>query len=141
MLESSEGRKKNLEEDIEKGKAALEQAEAELERAKSELQPQIDDLRAKIGAIDSIIAEIMKERDQVSPNVSAHTQRTYDAIRKKSKSGRAIALVGGSKTCSVCHIILRPHLYSEVRRGSKIILCESCGSMLIIDESAIPPTP
>ncbi|MDR2592612.1 MAG: C4-type zinc ribbon domain-containing protein [Chitinispirillales bacterium] len=136
LLTSAEGRKTTLESDIEKGKAALEEAEKAYENAKAELQPQIDDLQAKIGKIDSVIAEIMAERAKISPMVSHPTMRTYDSIRKKKKSGRAVSMVNQEKTCGVCFMILQPQLCSEIRRGTKIILCESCGSMLIWDETA-----
>ena len=137
MLGASEDRKVGLEADIDRAKATLEEAEKEVERVKSELQPQIDDLNSKIGAIDSNIAEIMKERDEVSPFVSQQTRRTYDSIRKKRKNGRAVSVVReAEKTCSVCFMVLRPQLYSEIRRGSNFILCESCGSMLVLDEGA-----
>jgi uncharacterized protein len=136
LLASAENRKTALESDIEKGKAALEEAEKAYENAKAELQPQIDDLQAKIGKIDSVIAEIMAERGKISPMVSHPTMRTYDSIRTKKKSGRAVSMVNQEKTCGVCFMILQPQLCSEIRRGTKIILCENCGSMLIWDESA-----
>jgi len=136
LLASAESRKTALEADVEKGKAAKEEAEKAYETAKSELQPQIEDLKTKIGAIDSVITEIMAERDKISGNISHSTLRTYDSIRTKKKSGRAVSLVNQEKTCGVCFMILQPQLCSEIRRGTKIILCESCGSMLIWDESA-----
>jgi len=77
----------------------------------------------------------MEERAKVSPMVSHPTMRTYDSIRKKKKSGRAVSLVGKEKTCGVCFMILQPQLCSEIRRGTKIILCENCGSMFVWDES------
>jgi len=135
LLASAEGRKAALESDMEKGKAELAESEKAYENAKAELQPQIDELKAKIGKIDSVIAEIMEERAKVSPMVSLPTMRTYDSIRKKKKSGRAISMVGKEKTCGVCFMILQPQLCSEIRRGTKIILCESCGSMFVWDES------
>ncbi|MDR0306381.1 MAG: C4-type zinc ribbon domain-containing protein [Chitinispirillales bacterium] len=134
LLGSSEGRKKSLESDIEKQKNVLEEAKNIFTKTKEELQPQIDELNAKIGSIDSNIAQITRERELVSPLVSKHTQRTYDSIRSKRKNGRVVSLVNSSKICSVCSVILRPQLLNEVRRGSKIILCETCGSMLIWDE-------
>jgi len=135
MLGSSENRKAGLEADIEKQKAALEEAEKEFERVKAELEPQIADLTAKIGAIDSNIAEITKERDEISPQVSQHTQRTYDSIRKKRKNGKAISLVDpNARTCTTCFMVLQPQVYNVVKRASKVVICESCGSMLIWDE-------
>jgi len=135
LLTSAEARKTALEADMEKGKAELAEAEKAYENAKTELQPQIDELRAKIGKIDTVIAEIMQERAKVSPMVSHPTMRTYDSIRKKKKSGRAVSMVGQEKTCGVCFMILQPQLCSEIRRGTKIILCESCGSIFVWDES------
>ncbi|MCL2219469.1 MAG: C4-type zinc ribbon domain-containing protein [Chitinispirillia bacterium] len=136
MLASSIGKRDSLELEIEKYKAALDAAETALESAKAGLQPQIDDLNAKISAIDSNIAEITKERDAVAPLISPATTRTYNAIRKKNKKGRAVSLVNESKTCAVCSMVLRPQLFNEIRRGSNFTLCESCGSMLIWDESS-----
>jgi len=137
MLGTSESRKTSLESDIERQKAALEESEKELERVKTELEPQIADLTAKIGAIDSTIAEITKERDEVSPQVSLHTQRTYDSIRKKRKNGKAISLVdANARTCSTCFMVLQPQIYNVVKRASKVVICESCGSMLIWDEAS-----
>jgi predicted nucleic acid-binding Zn-ribbon protein len=131
MLGASENKKKTLEADIDKQKAAFEEAEKEAGRVKSELQPQIDDLNAKIGAIDSNIAEIAKERDRISPQVSQYTKRIYDSIRKKRKNGKVVSIVNEAKTCTVCFMVLRPQLYSEVRRGSNFTLCENCGSILV----------
>jgi len=136
LLASAENRKTALESDIEKGKTELAEVEKAYENAKAELTPQIEDLKAKIGAIDSVITEITAERDKISPLVSHPTMRTYDSIRKKKKSGRAVSLVNQEKTCGVCFMILQPQLCSEIRRGTKIILCENCGSMLIWDEAA-----
>ncbi|MCL2183341.1 MAG: C4-type zinc ribbon domain-containing protein [Chitinispirillia bacterium] len=138
MLASSVGRKDNLEMDIERHKNALAEAEKALESVIAELQPQIDDLNAKIGAIDSVIAEITKERNEVSPLISNATSRTYDSIRKKCKTGKAVSLVNESKKCTVCNMVLRPQLFNEIRRGSNFKICESCGSMLIWDVAAAP---
>jgi predicted nucleic acid-binding Zn-ribbon protein len=135
MLGASEGKKSALEADIERLKAEGAEAQSGFESLRSELTPQIEELNAKIGVIDSVIAEIMAEREKVSPHISLQTMRVYDAIRKKRKSGKAISLVGENKTCSVCFMVLQPQLCSEIRRGTKIILCESCGSMLIWGEA------
>jgi len=141
MLGSSEGKKAGLEADIDRHKNALEEAEKTYENVKAELQPQIDDLNSKIGAIDSVIVSITKERDEISPRISHATMRTYDSIRKKRKTGRAVSLVNESKTCAVCNVVLRPQLFNEIRRGSNFLLCESCGSMLIWNEAVAQSAP
>ncbi|NLE02085.1 MAG: hypothetical protein GX640_19665 [Fibrobacter sp.] len=136
-LNQAETRKKNLQDEIERWKTAVEQHTAELEKIKSENEPQIAELKRKIAAIDSTIAEITKERDAVAPRISKPLIRTYDLIRKKRKSGRAISNVNSSRTCTVCYKVLEPQLYNEIRRGLKMILCQNCGSILIWDESTV----
>ena len=81
----------------------------------------------------------MVKRDAVAPHVSRYTMRTYDAIRTKRKNGKAVAVVGVSKTCSACFMVLRPQLFSEIRKGDRFILCENCGSMLVWD-GVVPET-
>jgi predicted nucleic acid-binding Zn-ribbon protein len=133
MLTASENKKKTLETDIDNYTIALERAKKALEDVKSELQPQIDDLNAKIGAIDSNIEEIMKERAQIDPLLTQHTRRTYDSIRKKRKNAKVVSVVTATKTCVNCFMVLRPQLFAEIRRGNDFILCENCGSMMVWD--------
>lgn len=135
LLSGSEGKKKTISDEIEKQAAAVEESSSELNRIKSELEPQIQELNAKIGAIDSNIDEITAEREAVLPKISKPTLRTYESIRKKRKTGRALSLVNSSKVCTVCFKVLEPQLYNEIRRGTKIILCESCGSIYVWNEN------
>ncbi len=57
----------------------------------------------------------------------------YNRLRK-GKSGIAISPVDKHKlTCRGCYKQLPPQKVMEVRRGEKIILCESCGRILVWD--------
>lgn len=131
-INTYEIRKKNIEEEIEKIKTATEEKSKEYEQTKAENEPQIKDLQDKISAIDSIIADITKEREAVVPKISKHVLRTYDLIRKKRKNGNALSSVTG-KTCAVCYKVLEPQLYNEIKRGLKMILCQNCGSIFVWD--------
>lgn len=136
LLNNAETKRKNLGEEIQKMQSNVENSTAEYERIKSENEPQIADLKAKIGAIDSNIAEITKERDLVLPKISKQYLRTYDLIRKKRKNGKAISTVN-TRTCGICFKVLEPQLINEVKRGIKMILCQNCGSILVWNESIV----
>jgi predicted nucleic acid-binding Zn-ribbon protein len=136
IINSAETRRKNLENEIEKLKASVEESKKEYERIKAENEPKIAELKEKIGKIDTEISKIMVERDAVSPKISKHLLRTYDLIRKKRKTGRALSLVSDSRTCTVCFKVLEPQLYNEIKRGTKLTLCQSCGSILVWDQSS-----
>jgi uncharacterized protein len=135
ILNHAETRKKSLLEEIEKWQGMVEKNSAELKKIEDENEPQIKDLKKKIAAINSTIAEIVKERDVVAPKISKPLLRTYDLIRKKRKTGRAVSNISTTRTCTVCYKVLEPQLYNEIRRGLKMILCQNCGSILIWDET------
>lgn len=136
MINNAEQRRKNLDDEINRLKTAAEENSKTLESTKAENEPKISDLKQKIDAIDSNIAEITKERDKVTPKISKQTLRTYDQIHRKRKNGKALSLVSSSKTCTVCYKVLEPQLYNEIRKGNKIILCQNCGSIFVWDEKA-----
>jgi len=134
MMSNAEGRNKNLLDEIEKMQANFDKCTSEYERIKGENEPQIADLTAKIGAIDSTIKEITKERDVIVPKISKQFLRSYDLIRQKRKTGKAISYVS-PRTCGICYKVLEPQLINEVKRGLKMILCQNCGSILIWGEN------
>ncbi|NLG18586.1 MAG: hypothetical protein GX556_14735 [Fibrobacter sp.] len=136
MINSAETRRKNLQGEIEKLKGSVDESIKEYEKIKGENEPKIAELKEKIGAIDSQISKIMKEREQVSPKVSKHLLRTYDQIRKKRKTGRVLSLISDNHTCAVCFKVLEPQLYNEIKRGTKLHICESCGSILVWAQAA-----
>jgi len=135
IINSAEQRRNNISAEIEKLQNAINEKQAEFDRIKEENEPKITDLQEKIDAIDSTIAKITKERDLVVPNILSTTLRQYDMIRSKRKNGRAISLITTNKICSICYKILEPQLYNEIRRQTKLIVCQSCGSIMIWDEA------
>jgi predicted nucleic acid-binding Zn-ribbon protein len=130
MLNNAENKSKILNDEIQKMQANKDNCSSEFDRIKSENEPRIVELNAKIGAIDTNIAKISKERDVLIPKISKQYLRTYDLIRKKKKTGKALSTVL-TRTCGACYKVLEPQLINEVKRGIKLILCQNCGSILI----------
>lgn len=118
---------------------ALALAEEELAKVKSENDPVIAELKAKIATIDSRVAVQVAERDKIIPGVSKAFIRTYEHVLKSRKSGKVVSKVTPhDKTCSICYKVLEPQLINELRRGSKLNVCQSCGSLLIWVEDELP---
>jgi predicted nucleic acid-binding Zn-ribbon protein len=134
MVATSESRKKKLTEEVLLLKAAVEAAQKELEAIKEKNAPTITELKSKIDAIDSVIATIVKERDALIPNVKKSSMRTYEQIRARRKSAKIISPVNHTRTCTVCYKVLEPHIISEVRRSTRLNLCQNCGSILVWTE-------
>lgn len=133
IINSAEQRRNNLSAEIERLQAAVAEHEAELERVTTENTPQIKELKQKIGAIDSNIADITKEREEVTPKLPKNVLRQYDLIRSKRKTGKAISIIKPNRTCTICYKVLEPQLFNEIKRGTKVQLCQSCGSIMIWD--------
>jgi predicted nucleic acid-binding Zn-ribbon protein len=122
----------------------LQQARGEMDKIKTQNDPQISEMQSKISGIDAQIAEVTKERDALITTISKHVIRMYDYIRSRRKSAHILATVSESgRSCSICHKILEMQLINEVRRGTRIINCESCGSILIWTggDAPLPPPP
>jgi predicted nucleic acid-binding Zn-ribbon protein len=133
IINGAEQHRNNLSAEIERLQTTVTEHQDELDRITAENNPLIDDLKSKIGAIDSTIATITKERDVVIPNLSKPVLRQYDLIRSKRKTGRAISIIKPNRTCSICYKVLEPQLFNEIKRGIKVQLCQSCGSIMIWD--------
>ncbi|MBN1578139.1 MAG: hypothetical protein JW913_16375 [Chitinispirillaceae bacterium] len=131
IINSAEQRRNNLVAEIEALQKSVAEHQAEFDRIKTENDPLINDLQQKIGAIDVTIAGINEEREAIIPKVGRHIFRQYDLIRSKRKTGRAISTVTTNRTCTICYKVLEPQLYNEIRKGTKVILCQSCGSIMI----------
>ena len=131
IINGAEHRRNALVAEIEKLNEAVTASQAELDRVKGESEPQISELQQKIGAIDSVIAQITVERDALIPNIAKHILRQYELIKSRRKTGRAISTISTNRTCTVCYKVLEPQLFMEIKRGAKVILCQSCGSIMV----------
>jgi uncharacterized protein len=131
IIHSSESRKKKLTDHIAALKTQSEAAQVEFEKVKSENEPKLVELKAKIASIDSVIAGIETERATVTPQINKSILRTYDLIKNRRKNGKVISLVAESRTCTVCYKVLEPQLMNEIKRSTKLILCQNCGSIFV----------
>lgn len=117
---------------------ALEEVEKELESRADE----INSLDAKrdeaLGNFDAEVAKSKgelesetKKREGVFTTLPAQLASVYNRLAQRSRDGIAVAeVVNGS--CSACYMSLRPQMGLEVKKGDRIITCESCTRILYI---------
>ena len=79
-------------------------------------------------------AVVCELRSQIPAQILGH----YDRLVARGKKG--IALVR-KQTCSACHMQIPLGAVMTLRRGDDIVLCESCGRYLYLDETAEPIQP
>ncbi|MCX7726866.1 MAG: hypothetical protein N2053_08450 [Chitinispirillaceae bacterium] len=131
IISSSEQKKKAVGEEIEKLKQTESEKLAEVDKVKNENLPQIKELQEKINSIDSVISSINKDRESILPHISKPILRQYEQMRIRRKNGLVVSCITSERVCSVCHKVLEPQYYNEVKKATKVILCQGCGSMMV----------
>ena len=76
----------------------------------------------------SQIETLRADREDLAPTMPANLLPLYESLRK-SKSGRAIALVERG-TCQGCRLSLTTQETQRARGGQQIVQCNSCGRIL-----------
>jgi predicted nucleic acid-binding Zn-ribbon protein len=132
-------------------KAQVDQKDVQL----LEYSMQAQDIRSKIGALDTELAEaqeawdarqaeltarvatlkaeqddLMAQRDQITATVDQSELQKYESLRK-SKAGRAVAKVERG-LCQACRMSLPTQHLQRVRAGRQTVLCSTCGRMLFL---------
>jgi predicted nucleic acid-binding Zn-ribbon protein len=140
-ITTGETRTKSFTQDVEKLTSQKAEIEKEFERIKAENQPKIDELKSKIASVDADIALVNEKRTAMLAGLNRQYLRTYEHVLKRRKNGRVVSLVSqGEKSCQVCHKILEAQLVNEVRKATRLMVCESCGSLLIWNDGELSQT-
>jgi predicted nucleic acid-binding Zn-ribbon protein len=138
VIAGADSRIKHIDEELEKQKTALDAGAADYEKIKTENDTKIADLSSKISSIGSSVAKLKQERDVISAAVPKQLLRTYEHILGRRKSGKVLSFVNNNThTCSSCFKVLETQLINEIRRGTKMITCQNCGSIFIWEDPAI----
>ena len=104
-------------------------AEAALAEEKRQVDAEKAEAREKTAADEKILAELQARRAQIATEVTPSILKEYNRLRK-ARRGIAVAEVVDGR-CMGCHIGVRPQFMQELRRGDKVMFCESCGRILV----------
>jgi predicted nucleic acid-binding Zn-ribbon protein len=127
LMEQSEALDKN----VKAAEVALkaEQRQVEAEKASARERTAVDEKELAVEHAD---------RKAVASQMEPKFFTEYERVRKKTKN-RPIADATDGR-CSACQISLRPQFFQDLRRGDKVMFCESCGRILtynpVVDVSA-----
>jgi hypothetical protein len=68
------------------------------------------------------------ERQSIVAEMAPPFYKEYERIRKKTRNHPIADATEGR--CDACQIALRPQFFQDLRRGDKVMFCESCGRIL-----------
>lgn len=126
-----------LEMEVLEGKAGIAKVDAE------KLAPEIDELTTELNEkkaeLDLVNKEhedeelrLRHEREKIVVRLDKGDVRQYERIRK-AKGGKAVVPVRRN-ACGGCFNRVPPQTVVELRKNSRILICEHCGRVMVSDE-------
>jgi predicted nucleic acid-binding Zn-ribbon protein len=106
----------------------VKSAELSLKQEKQAVETEKNVARECTAKDQDALKVLEGERQTLVAAVTKSVLTNYERIRK-SRGGVALAEAVDGR-CSMCHISLRPQFSQELKRGDKIMTCESCNRML-----------
>jgi predicted nucleic acid-binding Zn-ribbon protein len=118
-------------------------AESDLKQEKLQVEKEKAHAREQTAKDQAQLSSTQSERKAIAAELTPTFYSEYERIRKKTRNSPIADATEGR--CSACQIALRPQFFQDLRRGDKIMFCESCGRILtynpVIDvESDIAPS-
>ncbi|HLF83118.1 MAG TPA: C4-type zinc ribbon domain-containing protein [Blastocatellia bacterium] len=126
----------SLETDILKRMEEIETLDVEL----AARAPDVERMRAEV---DVVLAALDKEHEEASRrllkfgerrkklagHMPRHLSSNYERLSRLGR-GQALAEVRSNGICLACRVRVRPKIFSDVRKGDQLIICENCGRIL-----------
>lgn len=103
-------------------------AETSLKEEKKQVEAEKASAREQTAKDQAALAHLMDERKTLTSSIPPPVLQLYERIRK-GRGGVAIAEAVEGR-CSKCRVSLRPQFMQELKRGEKIMTCESCQRIL-----------
>ena len=104
----------------------------EFEAIEGERGVEIAELSKQLASIERKVASRKRKKAKASSDLSRRVLSSYERIRK-GRNGVAVASVDRN-ACGGCFTQIPPQTVVEIRRNARIILCESCGRILVWDD-------
>lgn len=103
-------------------------AEASLTAERKEVDAEKAMARQRTAEDEAALARVAAERSEVVSSVDPQVLALYERIRKRW-SGAAV-VEGTSGRCAACNMAFRPQFFQDLKRGDKLLTCESCGRII-----------
>jgi hypothetical protein len=117
LMEQSEPLEKNV-----------KAAEDELKQEQRHVEREKTHARERTAVDQDELTANQEDRKGLVAQMAPAFYREYERIRKKTKNTPIADATDGR--CDACQISLRPQFFQDLRRGDRIMFCESCGRVL-----------
>jgi predicted nucleic acid-binding Zn-ribbon protein len=106
----------------------IKERERELSQDSARIEEEISERNKRLKEMEGMLEDKLGKRLGIAGKIKGDLLARYDKLCK-NRGGRALAkAVEGA--CSGCHMILRPQMFSDVKRNDSIIPCGNCQRIL-----------
>lgn len=120
-------------ESIEATEATLAQGEAALKSATQINLEKRREVESTQGSLSRQTAALESRRGDIERQVTSHLLEQY---RRIAAARRGIAVAEArDQACQVCHVVMRPQVFNDLKRGVEIFTCDSCNRILYFRDS------
>jgi uncharacterized protein len=102
----------------------VKSAEAALKSEKADVDKEKQQARDRTAVDEKAAAELKKERASIVAEVTPAVYQQYERVRKARRGIGVAEAVDGR--CMACQMAMRPQFFQELKRGDKVMACESC---------------
>jgi hypothetical protein len=113
---------------------ALKSAEATLAGAEKACAAERRAIEAERTATEAGLDQTARQRQALVADLPPEVLVLFEQV-SRTRKGIAVAEARDG-LCAICHVRLRPQIYTEVRRNEHIIQCESCQRILYFAPAA-----
>lgn len=115
--------------EIEQLKVSVAQLEEENGRIQKENEERLQELQSQVDSVQGKMDEKEAYRDHLVTKVSKTAMATYERVRKGRGGDVVVALRRGA--CGECFKSQPPQKIQQIKKGTTIETCSSCGRILI----------
>lgn len=116
-------------EEIEALDGELKAKAPDVERMRAEVDLNLATLDQEHQEASHLLTEFSERRKRLASQMPRHLFATYERMSRLGR-GQALAEVRGNGICVACRVRVRPKIFSDVRKGDQLIICENCGRIL-----------
>lgn len=103
-------------------------AEGALKQEKSQVEAEKQQARERTAKDQRELDELNAERTSIATQITPNVLSAYERVRKMRRGIGVAEAVDGR--CSQCHIALRLQFFQDLKRGERVMQCESCNRII-----------
>ncbi|MBD3223953.1 MAG: hypothetical protein GF313_04445 [Caldithrix sp.] len=134
-MEESKNERDNIQYTIEEIEERITELESETDKLEGELEENKSELKVKLEGTAEEENLLKQERSIIVEKTNPSIVSTYERVRD-ARGGQGIAKINGN-VCGGCFSYIPPQKVVEVKKMKQIFTCESCGRILVWDDSEV----